>query len=291
VIRTSPRWIVPLIRSLATSSYMNSSISERGKFSPSPIRRSYTTMLSRSPSVRSHSSQMASTMRFFSRSLFCRCLGLSSCIRLLSSEHPPPPGALDVRPSPLRFLMRRHKLGNLGANFAYSAPDVGFEQPSPVVVLDTLDIVQCFFHGVADVVESRKQLLQILMLVHHISHAPNSHVYGTSPLSPLSLSATTRRSSSACTSAAPKSKHTLEAHRLVRCVWRTVSVFGGGSATHRCATPPGPDPARCGASPPGRSRPRRVRRGGHLVRPRSARAATCARSQNSPRTPRSCPRP
>ena len=26
----------------------------------------------------------------------------------------------------------------------------------------------------------------------------------------------------------PKSKHTLEAHRLVRRVWRTVSVFGGG---------------------------------------------------------------
>jgi hypothetical protein len=66
------------------------------------------------------------------------------------------------------------------------------------------------------------------MLVHHISHAPTSHVYGTSPLSPLPISAITRRSSSACTSAAPKSKHTLEAHRLVRRVWRTVSVFGGG---------------------------------------------------------------
>src|SRR5215217_5701858 len=199
--------------------------------------------------------------------------------------------ALNSAPVLYHLLMRRHKLGYLGVYFAYSAPDVGFEQPTPVVVLDTPDIAQSFFHGVADVVESRKQLLQILMLVHHISHAPNSHVYGTSPLNHLPISATTRRSSSACTSAAPKSKHTLEAHGLVRRVWRPVSVLGGGSATHRCATPPGPGHARCGASPPGRSRLRRVRRGGHLVRPRSARAATCARSRNSPRTPRSCPRP
>jgi hypothetical protein len=54
------------------------------------------------------------------------------------------------------LLMRRHKLSYLGVYFAYSAPDVGFEQPAPVVVLYTPDIVQCFFHGVADVVESRK---------------------------------------------------------------------------------------------------------------------------------------
>ena len=54
------------------------------------------------------------------------------------------------------LLTRRHKLGYLGVYFAYSAPDVGFEQPTPVVVLDTPDIVQCYFHGVADVVEPRK---------------------------------------------------------------------------------------------------------------------------------------
>jgi hypothetical protein len=44
---------------------------------------------------------------------------------------------------------------------------MSFEQPSPVVVLDTPDIAQRFFHGVSDVVESRKQLLQILMLIHY----------------------------------------------------------------------------------------------------------------------------
>src|SRR5215204_6150309 len=63
--------------------------------------------------------------------------------------------------------MRRHELSYLGVYFAYGAPDVGFEQPTPVVILDTPDIVQCYFHGVTDVVESRKQLLQILMLVQH----------------------------------------------------------------------------------------------------------------------------
>ena len=90
----------------------------------------------------------------------------------------------------------------MGVYFAYSAPDVGFEQPTPVVVLDTPDIVQCFFHGVADVVESRKQLLQIIMLVHRIPHTPNSRVYGTSPLSSLPISSSTLRNLSACSNVA-----------------------------------------------------------------------------------------
>src|SRR3712207_6441475 len=191
-MRTSPRWIVPLIRSLATSSYMSSSISEKGKFSPSPIRRSYTAMLSRSPSVRSHSSQMASTMRLSSRSLSSRCLGPSPCMRHLSSGYPlGHQGRWMIALVLCHLLTRRHKLGYLGVYFAYGAPDVGFEQPTPVVVLDTLDIGQRFFHGVADVVESRKQLLQILVPVHRISHAPNSRVYGTSPLSSLPISSST----------------------------------------------------------------------------------------------------
>ena len=54
------------------------------------------------------------------------------------------------------FLRRRHKLGYLGVYIAYSAPDVGFEHPTPVVVLDTPDIVQCFFLGVAYGVDSSK---------------------------------------------------------------------------------------------------------------------------------------
>src|SRR5918998_6005923 len=139
-MRTSPRWIVPRIRLLATSSYISFSIKERGNFSPSPIRRSYTAMLSRSPSVRSHSSQMASTMRLLSHSS-------------MIPYH--------------RLLTRRDKLTYLGVYLAYRAPDVSFEQPTPVVVLDALDIAQRCFHGVADVVEPRKQLLHILMLVHH----------------------------------------------------------------------------------------------------------------------------
>src|ERR671910_1858241 len=40
------------------------------------------------------------------------------------------------------------------------------------------------------------------MLVHNISHVPNSCVYGTSPLSSLPTSSSTRRNSSACSSVA-----------------------------------------------------------------------------------------
>src|SRR5215211_648067 len=166
---TSPRWIVPLIRSLATSSYMSSSIPERGKFSPSPIRRSYTAMLSRSPSARPHSSQMASTMRLFSRS----SMTPFPPPQRRSSEQPPPPGRSELHPSPLPTLMRRDKLAYLGVYLAYSASDVSFEEPTPVVVLDAPDMAQRCFHGVADVVEARKQLLQILMLVHNTSPHPS----------------------------------------------------------------------------------------------------------------------
>ena len=58
---------------------------------------------------------------------------------------------------------------------------MGFEQPTPVVVLDATDVAQRFFHRVADVVEPRKQLLQILMLVQRTSPFPSSAEYPTSP--------------------------------------------------------------------------------------------------------------
>src|SRR3712207_6604382 len=75
---------------------------------------------------------------------------------------------LDFRSSLISFA-RGHKLVYLGIYLAHSTPDVSFEQPTPVVVLDALGIAQRFFHRVADVVEPRKQLLHILMLVHRIS--------------------------------------------------------------------------------------------------------------------------
>jgi hypothetical protein len=51
---------------------------------------------------------------------------------------------------------------------------MSFEQLTPIVVLDAPDIAQCLFHRVADVVEPRKELLQILMLLVHQSPSKES---------------------------------------------------------------------------------------------------------------------
>jgi len=69
------------------------------------------------------------------------------------------------RPSSYHLLwsfMRRRKFGYLLVYLAQSAPYVGFEQPTPVVVLDSSGVPQRLFHSVADVVEPPKQLPRIL---------------------------------------------------------------------------------------------------------------------------------
>jgi hypothetical protein len=106
---------------------------------------------------------------------------------VMTGSNVPATTGADVCTSPLPSLLRRHKFAYLGVYFAYGAPDVGFEQATPIVVLDTPDIAQRCFHRVADVVESRKQLLQILMLVHHISPYPSESSEHSSPPAPLLL--------------------------------------------------------------------------------------------------------
>src|SRR3712207_4285844 len=67
----------------------------------------------------------------------------------------------------------RHKLCPLGIYLAYSASDVGFEQPTAVVIFDIPGMAERLFHGVAEVIESRKPLYQTLMLAHHSHHRPS----------------------------------------------------------------------------------------------------------------------
>ncbi len=67
----------------------------------------------------------------------------------------------------------RDKFCPLGIYLAHSASDVGFEQPSPVVIFDIPGMAQRLFHGVAEVIESRKPLHQTLMFAHHTHHRPS----------------------------------------------------------------------------------------------------------------------